>query len=98
MPKKFYYGAHASIAKGIVGALNTIYKAGGNIAQVFISSPQGRGTKSRTKEEILSIKKFQQDNDVKLVIHSPYVLNFAKPFDKNNWWIKQMITELTIGS
>jgi deoxyribonuclease-4 len=98
MPKKFYYGAHASIAKGIVGALDTIYKAGGNIAQIFISSPQGRGTKSRSKEEIDLIKKFQQINDVKLVIHSPYVLNFAKPFNSNNWWVKQMIKELTIGA
>ena len=49
MPKKIYYGAHASIAKGIVGALDTIKKAGGNIVQIFISNPQGRGTKTRTR-------------------------------------------------
>ena len=42
MPKKIYYGAHASIAKGIVGALDTIKKAGGNIVQIFISNPNRR--------------------------------------------------------
>ena len=98
MPKKIYYGAHASIAKGIVGALDTIKKAGGNIVQIFISNPQGRGTKTRTKEEIENINKFQKKNNMKLVIHSPYVLNFAKPFATNNWWIKQMITEMKIGA
>lgn len=98
MPKKIYYGAHASIAKGIVGALDTIKKAGGNIVQIFISNPQGRGTKTRTKEEIENINKFQKENNMKLVIHSPYVLNFAKPFATNNWWIKQMINELKIGA
>ena len=96
--KKFYYGAHASIAKGIVNALKTINDAGGNIVQIFISNPQGRGTKKRTEKELLEIKKYQMDNDMKLVIHSPYVLNFAKPFNSNNWWVKQMITELKIGA
>lgn len=99
MPKKkVYFGAHASISKGIVGALDTIKKSGGNIAQIFISSPQGRGTKNRSNEEIEKILKFQKDNDMKLVIHSPYVLNFAKPFSENNWWIKQMITEMKLGT
>ena len=98
MTKKIYYGAHSSIAKGIVKALETIKNAGGNIAQIFISNPQGRGTKARSKQEIESIVKYQNDNDIKLVIHSPYVLNFAKPFSQTNWWLKQMINELKIGA
>jgi deoxyribonuclease IV len=98
MPKKIYYGAHASIAKGIVGALKTIKDSGGNIAQIFISNPQGKGTKIRTKDEINQIKTFQKDNNMKLVIHAPYVLNFAKPFESTNWWVKQLITELKIGA
>ena len=98
MPKKIYYGAHASISKGIVKALKSIKDNGGNIAQIFISNPQGRGTKKRTQKEIKEIVKYLIDKDMKLVIHSPYVLNFAKPFDADSWWIKQMINELKIGA
>ena len=97
MPKKFYYGAHSSIAKGIVGALKNINKAGGNIAQIFISSPQGRGIKKRTDDELKSIRDYQKENKMKLVIHSPYVLNYAKPFTGTSWWIKQLMTELELG-
>jgi len=100
MPKvkqKVYFGHHASIAKGIVGALKTVQKNGGNIVQIFASNPQGRGMKKRDEKEIAEIVKFQKDNNMKLVIHAPYILNFARPFDPTHWAIKGLIRELEFG-
>lgn len=95
---KFYYGAHYSIVPSILYAFKTLKKNKGNILQIFISNPQGRGIKNRSDDEINEIKQYMKKHKMKLVFHAPYILNFAREFNKNNWWIKDMIKELNMVS
>jgi len=96
--KKFYYGAHYSIVPSIINSLKTLKSDGGNILQIFISNPQGKGIKDRSNDEINEIKSYMKKNNIQLVFHSPYVLNFANPFNPDSWWIKQLIKELSYVS
>jgi deoxyribonuclease IV len=94
----FYYGSHISTYKGIPYSINEMKKMGGNFLQIFITNPRGIRMKKKTEEELKEINNLLEKNNMKIVIHSPYVLNFAKPFDKNSWWITTLIRELKITS
>jgi len=97
----FYYGAHISTSKhkGIVPALEECKKNGGNFAQIFISNPRTGKFKAKESSELAEIKKFLKTNKMALVIHSPYVLNFSKPCEKDKkikdcWWVQTLYSEL----
>lgn len=96
--KEYYYGAHMSIYKGIPHAIENINKLGGNFLQIFITNPRGCGMKSKTNVEIKEINDYLNKYNTKIVIHSPYILNFARPFSEDAWWINILIKELTITS
>lgn len=106
---KPYYGAHISIKKGIISAIDEIIQMGGNMIQIFISNPIS--TKFNIDEKKFNetickqIKNKLLETDSKLVIHLPYVINLAKPLcqkPENCWWIKmicdQLIVSESIGS
>lgn len=94
----FYYGSHISTYKGIINSIETMKLMGGNFLQIFFSNPRGTGMKKYSINDLEKIKNTLEKNNMKLVIHSPYILNFAKPFDKKSWWIRLLIRELTISS
>ena len=102
---KYYYGAHFSISKGIYKTIDEALDYGCNMLQIFVSNPMGR-SKNDDKlnyyiEESLKIKKYIEERDIKIVIHAPYILNFAKipEFGKNeSWWLKTLWKELTISN
>ena len=58
--------------------IKNINKAGGNIAQIFISSPEGRGIKKRTDDELKVYEIIKENNEI--YGYTSYVLNYAKPF------------------
>jgi len=80
-----YYGGHMSITNGIVSALSDINELGGNMIQIFISSPMILNTnidmKKYTPKIIEQIKNKCQETNSKIVIHLPYTINLAKPLD-----------------
>ena len=95
----FYYGAHISISKGIIGAMEECKKNGGNFTQIFISNPRTGRFKPRETSELTEIKNYLKTNKMALVIHSPYTLNFSKPCETGNklkdcWWIQTLYSEL----
>jgi deoxyribonuclease-4 len=99
----FYFGAHVSKKAGIIGALKEVQSYGGNALQVFVSNPMS----GRHKEKLLKkyktlgpdIKAYLRDNNMKLFVHSPYTLNFAKrvvtPADA--YWIQSYYNEVLIS-
>jgi deoxyribonuclease-4 len=105
---KHYVGAHISQDKTIIETMNNIKKAGGNALQIFVSNP--RSTTLNNPEKYINIsndvKKYIVDNDFKLVIHSPYVINIANEFKNNKrtiliedcYWVKLLIHELKIAN
>jgi deoxyribonuclease-4 len=95
MSKQFYYGSHIGISKnGIIGAIDEIVKYDGNFIQIFITNPKGRKTTKRSDEELLTINHYAKYNKVKIVIHAPYLLNFAHEFKKDSWGITSLINHL----
>lgn len=103
MEKNFYYGCHLSNSKGVINTINTMLKMGGNFIQIFVSNPQSGKTGANTiksySENSSIIKDYAKTNNVKIVIHGPYVLNFAKQpnFETINWQLNSLWNELLIA-
>lgn len=99
-----YYGGHMSITNGIVSAISDINEIGGNMIQIFISSPMILNSnidmKKFTPKIVDQIKNKCNETNSKIVIHLPYVINLAKPLDINQLEtksIKLIINQLKIS-
>ena len=93
--KEYYYGSHVGISKnGIIGAIDEIVKYNGNFIQIFITNPKARKTIKRSNEELATINHYAKFTKVKLVIHAPYLLNFAHEFKKDSWSIISLMDHL----
>jgi deoxyribonuclease IV len=77
-----YIGAHISIAGGILKGIKHVTEdLNGNAIQIFIGNKLSASLKLKSKitdEEAIEIKEYLDDNDVFLVIHACYLLNFCK--------------------
>lgn len=102
-----YVGAHINRDKTIVKTMENIKNAGGNALQIFVSSPRSTALTDIVKYESIShdIKEYLKQNDFKLVIHSPYVINVASELKNCKrtltidecYWIKTIINQLEIS-
>ena len=102
-----YVGAHINRDKTIVKTMENIKSAGGNALQKFISSPRSTALTDIAKYDSVSreIKEYLTQNNFKLVIHSPYVINVASEFKNGKrtltidecYWIKTIINQLEIS-
>ena len=95
----FYIGAHMPVAN-IIKSFQTIQDLGGNFMQIFINNPRGTANPRLIEKYTLlapSIVKHMTDNNLKLVIHAPYVINFAAPFDKESAKFKTIFDELIVA-
>ena len=99
MSKEYYIGSHVGITKhGIIGAIDEIVKYNGNFIQIFITNPKARKTTKRSDEELSTINHYAKYSKVKIVIHAPYLLNFAHEFNKKSWAITALLDHLNICS
>tara|TARA_B110001450_G_scaffold244207_1_gene256132 strand:- start:1201 stop:2058 length:858 start_codon:yes stop_codon:yes gene_type:complete len=102
-----YVGAHINRDKTIVKTMENIKSAGGNALQIFASSPRSTALTDIAKYESIShdIKEYLKQNDFKLVIHSPYVINLASELKNGKrtlaidecYWIKTIMNQLEIS-
>jgi len=77
---KLRLGAHASISKGVLEGIKYIESIGGNAVQVFLGSTISSSMKMKrkiTNPEAAEIKKYITANNIYLVVHSIYLLNFC---------------------
>jgi len=74
-------------------------KAGGTLIQCFITDPIGKKTIKLSNDDIIKMKKHLKEFKISMIIHAPYILNFARELkDYNVWWIKTILTELNLSS
>src|SRR5574343_656917 len=73
-----YFGAHVSIAGGLINAPNNAADIGCEIFQIFSRSPRGGKVNPITKQIADEFKKLcKQYNQKEWVVHTPYFINFA---------------------
>ncbi len=75
-----YFGAHTSIAGGVLNGIKYITSIGGNVSQIFLGNKLSAQLKMKTKitdVEKQEIKQYLHDNDHKLFVHASYILNLA---------------------
>ena len=91
-------GCHLSAAgkNGVQKAIEQIKNYNGNAVQFFVSNRVGKGTKIISEQDIETINKLSKN--IKLVIHSPYTLNFSTEFDQEFWGFSLILKELRIAS
>lgn len=100
---KFYFGAHLKKTPTITDSLEEVRKLGGNMIQIFVGNPMsGRHKKDAMKKygDIApQVKAYLKVHDMALVIHSPYVLNFANRVVKPSeaYWVRSYYDELVIA-
>jgi len=92
------FGCH--INGNLFDNIERVHKLGGNLIQCFISDPIGKKTLKITDSDILNIKNTLKKFNMNMIIHSPYVLNFAREFklDPMSWWMKTLKAELDYAS
>jgi len=66
----FYFGSH--ISGDLVEEAKSVKKAGGNLVQIFLHSPE------KKKMELKVFKSFLIKNKMKCTIHSLYTHNLAR--------------------
>lgn len=79
------FGAHFSIADGLLGATKEAVSYGATTFQIFSRNPRGRGAKKFTADEIKAAGELRLQHGIKsFYVHTPYYTNLASP--KKNIW------------
>lgn len=91
---KLMVGAHASIGMGLDKALQSINAMGGNSVQIFLKSPRSRHSKPLDEDNAKLAKKYLEENNMFLVGHCSYLLNFAKDYEKDSWPVDSLIDDM----
>ena len=102
-----FIGAHIPKEKTLLNTIKTIKDKDGNALQIFASNPRSVALPNIIKytEEAPAVLKYCKENDIKLIIHSPYTINLAKDMKngqrtldiKECYWINLLIEELKIS-
>lgn len=73
-----YFGAHVSMAGGLVNAPKNAHTLGCEVFQIFTRSPQGGYVAPLDKKIATEFKNLCKEYDLKeWVVHAPYFINFA---------------------
>jgi deoxyribonuclease IV len=97
-------GSHiaTSTRRGTLGELfKHVHKSfGARAIQIFIGNPYRSFNIKSTKSKLMTddAKEVVQEYDIKLFIHSSYILNFAKdPSTEDAYWIDSLVNELQVA-
>jgi deoxyribonuclease-4 len=85
----FYFGSHINVSQGLIQSAKDIYKAEGNLLQIFYDD-----AKHFNKSDINKFKQYLQSNHMKVVVHASYKFNLAREWDKYSHWINHLIDEI----
>jgi deoxyribonuclease-4 len=76
--KKLWLGHHISIANGFVETIDYALESKSNVYQIFFNSPRSTKTKLRSDEELNKLSDELTKNNIKIVIHGSYLINFCR--------------------
>lgn len=90
-----YFGANIRLTdcNGIKGIIDEAKKEESNFIQIFFKSPQSSKGPRKDKNDLIEIRKKLIKNDIKIVVHASYMLNFCNP---NNTWIYKNAIKLLV--
>ena len=94
MVKEYYYGSHFSSGSDIINGIKEIVKYKGNFIQIFLSDPVTKDKIKISDDILISSKKYAKENNVKIVIHAPYTINFGREFNKKSRSIRCLLDYL----
>jgi deoxyribonuclease-4 len=92
-------GCHLSNTN-LFKSIDEVNKYGGNFMQIFVTNPLGRASSDslkKYKEIGPEIKQYCENNLSSIVVHSPYILNFARDFNEKSHEISRILIELRIA-
>ena len=90
-----YYGAHVNTADiTLIEAAKKIKKIGGNILQIFLTLPNKRTITKRSTKELDEFNNYLKKNNMKVIVHSSYIHNMSRDWDKYSSWIINFIMEI----
>lgn len=74
-------GHHFNISRRFLSSVDYAKSLGANFMQIFLGVPQRYTRKQRPDEELFQLKEKLKSNNIKMVIHGIYKLNFCNPID-----------------
>jgi len=91
-----YFGSHINIFNmdKFVDGAKEIKKHDGNFLQIFLTTPGRSKISDNFKKQLIELKKYLDKNSMKIVVHSSYLHNLARNWDKYSWWIKNIELEI----
>ena len=94
-------GPHMSIGDGIDYAIRQVKNMKGNAMQIFTGPPHSfelGEAMTLTDEKLHKIKEYREKENVEIVIHSKYILNFSKPLiPKNKIFLVRFVQDLNFA-
>jgi len=98
-----FFGPHLHKQTSILNTLKIAKNDfGATSLQIFVGNPRSGRMSQKTfdqyKDEAINVREFLQNNNMRLVIHSPYVFNFARePNTDDAFWINELWHELCLS-
>lgn len=89
-----FIGGHESVSPSILKACQTTTKMGGNALQIFLRSPMRNGPIKLKEKDVEKSSQYLRENEMRLVVHSSYLLNFSKPVEANEASFSTIIGDL----
>lgn len=78
------YGYHASIDRGYLSAVERSLSLGAGAVQLWMGNSKGYASRVVPPKEYEPVAELVDANDVFLIAHSPYILNFARPLQESD--------------
>lgn len=100
-----YIGAHVKREKTVIETIDSVIRCNGNALQLFVSNPISAQLVDLERYLHQDISHHCEQNNFKLVIHAPYLINLAME-PKNSkriidlddcYWIKALINQLMVS-
>ena len=91
-----YIGHNLNISNGFLTTVDYALTLGANFIQIFLSSPQKYGGNRKSDNDLNQLNQKLLDNNMKMVIHGSYKLNFCNPKESyiHQAAIKDLINDL----
>lgn len=78
------FGYHPSIDRGYLSAIERPVSLGASAVQLWMGNSKGYDSKLLQPDVYQPVAEFVKKNNVFLIAHSPYLLNFARPLQKTS--------------
>lgn len=84
------YGYHPSIDRGYLSAIERPIAIGASAVQLWMGNSKGYASKIQPKTVYEPVAELVRENNVFLIAHSPYILNFARPLQESDSGMKAL--------